>query len=753
MLVDMVCVHAHCAPQFVDCVTCQLTTTQSGANGEGCPSEDFKKEMAMQPPLRLPAGPSGLCFNRNHFIGDNFSVDVFLHNHRNAASLETIRDDLGIYLKVLRSAMIELINKDYADFVNLSANLIGLDKEINNIQSPLGQLREEVLHVNECLTEAMKELSGRLEQRRILRERKKSLQYLSQTQSSLQKLSKILNIDNVSKEDITQELIERASSEYNQLQFTITKCESFITSEQKELVQKIGNVIKTTLGEMLFNSLQTKKVDRIQRCLQIFSMLDQVAEVETLLQKKIIAPAMHDIISESALQKNPTGLKGIYSSILTFIDNKLKDLIFITKPNKSTSVKGYNIILNSFWPEIEYRLEVHMSSIFAPGNPELFYTRYNDSLEFLKKLEQYFDDSKTIEQFHNHSQYKNFQQKWNLPIYFQIRFQEIAGSFENVLSETINNQSFSSGDSEEYRLNATKICFTSLTSCWAQGIFILTLTHRFFKLTLQIISRYCTWIDVAIKQPWSNQPQSSQNPASPDNISKDKINWDKLKFLVSLYSDIRKLVDNLPSLLEIIKMRLQPMPKPEILDKCLLDSKICLETRLPQIQKIVVVQLSAESIVHLKQLNDIPRLFRKTNRDIPTKPCTYVNALMKCPIDFYNLYLNAIGKDQVILWLEDIFSIITTQYYIAVDDVLTSVQKTEDSLRRLKQIRDRPSQQNFEKAGVSDDDKIRIQLKVDVEAYRSLLIEVRVDPEKVERLSDLLTLTDKATSAKSNTTQ
>lgn len=41
--------------------------------------------------------------------------------------------------------MIELINKDYADFVNLSANLIGLDKEINNIQTPLGQLKEEVL--------------------------------------------------------------------------------------------------------------------------------------------------------------------------------------------------------------------------------------------------------------------------------------------------------------------------------------------------------------------------------------------------------------------------------------------------------------------------------------------------------------------------------------------------------------------------------------------------------------------------------
>lgn len=73
-----------------------------------------------------------------------FSVDEFLQNHRKNANLEIMRDDLGIYLKVLRSAMIELINKDYADFVNLSSNLIGLDKAITKIHVPLGQLKEEV---------------------------------------------------------------------------------------------------------------------------------------------------------------------------------------------------------------------------------------------------------------------------------------------------------------------------------------------------------------------------------------------------------------------------------------------------------------------------------------------------------------------------------------------------------------------------------------------------------------------------------
>lgn len=71
-------------------------------------------------------------------------MDSFLAEHQNVTSLEAMRDDLGMYLKVLRLAMIELINKDYANFVNLCATLIGFDKTIIKIQVPLEQLNEEV---------------------------------------------------------------------------------------------------------------------------------------------------------------------------------------------------------------------------------------------------------------------------------------------------------------------------------------------------------------------------------------------------------------------------------------------------------------------------------------------------------------------------------------------------------------------------------------------------------------------------------
>lgn len=56
-----------------------------------------------------------------------------------------MRDDLGTHLKTLRLAMIELINKDYEDFVNLSKDLVGLDDGIKKIQVPLINIRDEVM--------------------------------------------------------------------------------------------------------------------------------------------------------------------------------------------------------------------------------------------------------------------------------------------------------------------------------------------------------------------------------------------------------------------------------------------------------------------------------------------------------------------------------------------------------------------------------------------------------------------------------
>ena len=54
------------------------------------------------------------------------------------------------------------------------------------------------------------------------------------------------------------------------------------------------------------------------------------------------------------------------------------------------TVKGFDFLVNSFWPEVEERLELHLPSIYAPGNPEMFYqVSYFDHFEIVRSL-KYF---------------------------------------------------------------------------------------------------------------------------------------------------------------------------------------------------------------------------------------------------------------------------------------------------------------------------------------------------------------------------
>lgn len=67
----------------------------------------------------------------------DFSADRFLNIARRRASLQQIHDDLRVYLKIVQNSMVELINDDYADFVNLSSNLVGLKDTVDKLSKDI----------------------------------------------------------------------------------------------------------------------------------------------------------------------------------------------------------------------------------------------------------------------------------------------------------------------------------------------------------------------------------------------------------------------------------------------------------------------------------------------------------------------------------------------------------------------------------------------------------------------------------------
>jgi len=143
--------------------------------------------------MNLPKGPDTLCFDKDEFMKEDFDVDHFVSDCRKRVQLEELRGDLELYYKLLKTAMVELINKDYADFVNLSTNLVGMDKALNQLSVPLGQLREEVLSLRSSVSEGIRAVDERMCKQEDIRKKKMCVLRLIQVIRSVEKIEKILN--------------------------------------------------------------------------------------------------------------------------------------------------------------------------------------------------------------------------------------------------------------------------------------------------------------------------------------------------------------------------------------------------------------------------------------------------------------------------------------------------------------------------------------------------------------------------------
>ncbi|XP_073969645.1 conserved oligomeric Golgi complex subunit 2 isoform X2 [Rhodnius prolixus] len=668
----------------------------------------------------VPSGPPDLCFESSAFLKETFQVDEFLQDHRNKANLETMRDDLGIYLKVLRSAMIDLINKDYADFVNLSSNLIGLDKAINRIQVPLGQLKEELLQVRHCIDGAMTEITSHLYLRQELRERKRSLRSLSRVHTSLKKLKSFLVLaeETFSLEVLT---LERAVAEYTQLQFHATRCQEDISNSDLKDLEKVGHTLVCCVDQLFMESLSTCHSDRhgLFLSLSLYHSLNKLDVAERLYKQTVVSPAMEQLINEDSLRSFPRGLPTLYSKIINFVKTDMKELIEVSVEfNETYSEDKCNFFLNSFWPEVEERLSSNLTSIYAVGDPDVFYERYRETLEFLEELSKVSNSSTLIQQLYSHPNFINFMERWNLPVYFQIRFQEIVKTVERAFGDENWN-----AIKLEWKLLASETTWDCLNRCWEPGIYLMPIAHKFWKLSLQIISRYTIWCNEIIVMT-----------TPPFKID--------VNFLVFLYTDIEKFLEKLPLFQTHSISRLPRVSENimKLLHNSLDESLVKLKSLLGNVSKAIIKHLAGDKVSLLRQVNDIPRLFRRTNRESPSKPCSYVASILEGPGIFYQQHGH---HPQSGYWLKAMFSNITKHYYSSVADVLNSVQKTEESLRRLKKARDRASNVAAPSdRRAADDNKIRQQLLLDVHAYHRGIEEFGIQKGSVDNLADLLLLVE-----------
>ncbi|XP_037949676.1 conserved oligomeric Golgi complex subunit 2-like [Teleopsis dalmanni] len=675
-----------------------------------------------------------LCFDKNEFMKATFSVDEFLHKNRTAPSLEQLRDNLGIYLKGLRAAMIDLINEDYADFVSLSANLNGLDIIIGALKKPLLQFREEVESILNTIKENESEIRSHLEMKKMLREQKRDLLSLRKVNETIQKLENLLANQLNSALRVVD--LERAALDLIQLKFHNKYCMEVLHEEQKvkilQLEHDVLEKLRTFFNESLKNATSAN-AEQLERSLRIYITLDMCDVAEKVFRDDILAPYMNTTISEHYLQNSPHGLGGIYSKVLNFISLHMTDLLRLTQ--YTDKLHGFNFLVNSYWVDVASRIETHMMSIFAPGNAEIFYTKYKCTRDFISKIEELLSTPEAIEHFRQHKQTKSFQARWNLPVYFQICFQDIAGQFEAVLEPPLNNNNLTNADNERnsFRLLPFNKAYKAMLRCWADGLYLPEVFPKFYRLNIQIVVRLSRWISTVMPMITTNKV--NELPAG----------FNKTDFLITLHDDIQKFTATLPQIQETISACIPKNKQTTLISETVAKSIVLLQStisvHLTNVQDALVNILIAESgLENVRQVNDLPRLYRKTNRDIPTRSSGYVEQMIRPLKQFATKYGQQLGNDTVNVVLGKVVKKITADYYLAVSDVLTSVQKTEESLKRLRNLKSNISQGAGPTSvtnAMTDDDKIRLQLRVDVIGWTAELALLHFEPTDVEKLLEL----------------
>nr|XP_028579830.1 conserved oligomeric Golgi complex subunit 2 isoform X2 [Podarcis muralis] len=702
--------------------------------------------------MNLPRGPENLCFDKDEFMKPDFDVDHFVSECRKRVQLEELRDDLELYYKLLKTAMIELINKDYADFVNLSTNL----------------------SLKSCVSEGIRAIDERVSKQEDIRAKKMCVLRLIQVIKAVEKIEKILHSQN-SKEMsslegssplLTGQILERIATEFNQLQFHAVQSKGMpLLDKLKPRIVGITAMLQQSLEGLLLEGLQTSNIDIIRHCLRTYATIDKTRDAEALVGEVLVKPYVDEVIVEQFVQSRPNGLQTMYNKLLEFVPLHCRLLREVTgggiSSEKGNVVPGYDFLVNSVWPEIVRGLEVKLPSLFNPGNPDAFHEKYTISMDFVRKFERQCGSQASVKRLRSHPSYHSFNDKWNLPVYFQIRFREIAGALETAFSDDLEEAPAQSS----YSLLATHVACASLQKCWSDQIFLPLLTHRLWKLSLQIVARYSFFISELLLRPISNESTKDKkslassskecplNPSSVEDQGNDSCPESQplasisTTQLVLVASDLDKLQEWFPELLEIIKPKLETTGFKNIacISGALEDSKDSLLGCWPTLNNKLIQELSDSCFGCLKSAVEIPRLYRRTNKEVPTKALPYVDAALKPFHQLKNDYKDTLKPAVIEQWLEGALGKSTQKYFETISDILNSVKKMEESLKRLKQARKTvTANSTAPNGGMSDDNKIRLQLALDVEHFGIQIQKMGLQLSNIKSFSALSELVQSA---------
>ncbi|XP_058752104.1 conserved oligomeric Golgi complex subunit 2-like [Vicia villosa] len=618
-----------------------------------------------------PLDSHPLWFKPASFLSPDFDSESYISELRTFVPFDTLRSELNNYLSSLNHELIDLINRDYADFVNLSTKLVDVDAAVVRMRAPLVELREKIEQFRGSVDVSLVAIKNGLKQRSEAASARETLELLLDTFHVVSKVEKLIkelpsvpsdwsngdvslpeknslsngvsvqHVENGTSVRETQSmLLERIASEMNRLKFYVTHAKNlpFIENMEKR-IQNASLLVDASLGHCFVDGLEHRDATAIYNCLRAYAAIDNTKNAEETFRVTVVAPLIQKIIphgsSAVAAGSSGDGLENDYQQIKECIDRDCKFLLDISSAENS-GLHVFDFLANSILREVLFAIQKGKPGAFSPGRPTEFLKNYNSSLEFLAFLEGHCPSRSAVAKFRSETIYTEFMKQWNLGVYFSLRFQEIAGSLDSVLTTSslvpIPNLDPGEANYQDLTLKQSVTLLDSLRFCWREDVLVLSCSDKFLRLSLQLLSRYSNWLSSGLTARKSHSTSTSTGREWAASAVIDD-------FILVIH-DIRCLEehvrgDYLQHVVQVLSSCSSDVL--ESVRQSILQSGQSLKSLEPLVVKAVVESLVEKSVEDLRQMKGITATYRMTNKPLPVRHSPYVTGVLRplkvCDID------------------------------------------------------------------------------------------------------------------------
>lgn len=693
--------------------------------------------------LSLPPLTRTLCFPPTALTA-RLDIPTFIADLRLRAPLSLIRDDLRHLLEAISAALVTCVQRDFASFIALGPALAPTDALCNATRVPLATLRVDITALVASLDADIAALTSTLAERRDAAARTDALRALLRTNDLLEKCERLLRdyrgLNAVSGEALA--LVERIAGEGAQMMFALARAGGgkfvrVIGPRVAGVKREIRGALEAWLKRGLVGGVNGVEV--LRRVLDAFVVSGLEGEAEGFFRRHVVvgftgekvrmATALGVAEKKRAGKASPAdALEVVEKEIVAFLEEKVKPLLAICESEERLKTR-LDFVGKAVWPQIAKAIASNMQSAFSPGSPDVFHQSVQSGSRIYAAVEGVLLVDAHVAAMRSSATTKDFWRHWNLPVYFQLRFQEIASKYDAELQRgpvaAVGNSAGTKAGSrilrsDMYRTQATVGMVDALRECWSERVYLKPLAHRFMRLSLQILARYVTWVRAGLAGEWSKSESISTGAAR-------------------VYADIDVLENRLRAeFASLLRMRDVGVSS-QLLDEMEVvfdESVAAFSSLLPDLSLSMSDVLSRSCVENLQPLRGILATYRVSSKPAPTAHSPFVPKVLRPLKLFLNEQRGALSEEACMEVSTKVAGTTTAKYYEMATDLLKSNKKSEETLKRLNIGRGGLAGGSASRSG-SMTSKVAMQLYLDVAKFKEGVEALGVSLENVPSIARL----------------